>query len=157
MCSTLSLRSFPNIALEMVPIFVWLMIALALSSFQGRRTSAPSFNACMNTLSPVAAVRKRCDDKTAWVAQVLVGVGHGGGDHAHHDQVLLKVVAQLADPGEVVRGLSQLVVQRADHITGCKITQSQCLPAVQHADDAASCNATYYTGNIHVSWVSQHS
>ena len=41
--STMSLRRFPSIAFETVPVFVWLTVAF--SSFQGRLSSASSFHA----------------------------------------------------------------------------------------------------------------
>ena len=44
MRSTTSLRSFPNVALETVPMFVWLTMA-CLSFFQGRSSSASCFHA----------------------------------------------------------------------------------------------------------------
>ena len=46
MRSTLSLRSFPNIAFETVPMFVWLTLALSRFS-EGRSSSASSFNASL--------------------------------------------------------------------------------------------------------------
>ena len=52
---------------------------------------------------PVAAVSEWGDDQPVSVAQVLVAVRHGGGDHAHNDGALLPVVTQLADPLEVLR------------------------------------------------------
>ena len=42
-CSAPSLRSFPSVALETVPVFVWLTVAF--SFFQGRLSSASSFHA----------------------------------------------------------------------------------------------------------------
>ena len=35
------------------------------------------------------------------VSEVLIAIGDIGGDHAYHDPLVLKVVAQLADPVEV--------------------------------------------------------
>ena len=52
----------------------------------------------------VAAVRQRRDDQARAVAQVLVAVGDGGVDHAHHDVPILPVVPQLAHPLKVRLG-----------------------------------------------------
>ena len=60
---------------------------------------------------------ERRDDQAARVAQVLVGVRDGRGDHAHYCRPLLEVVAQLRDPGKIVRRLRLLPVQRADHVS----------------------------------------
>ena len=46
MRSTPSLRSFPNVAFQTVPVFVWLTMAL-VSSFEGRSSSASSFHASL--------------------------------------------------------------------------------------------------------------
>ena len=40
-------QKFPNVAFETVPMFVWLTMALALSSFQGRSSSTSSFHASL--------------------------------------------------------------------------------------------------------------
>ena len=43
---TLSLRTFPTIAFETVPLFIWLVMSLS-PFIQGRSSGAPSFHACL--------------------------------------------------------------------------------------------------------------
>ena len=45
MCSTLSLRSFPSVAFEMVPVFVWLTVAFSHPFKEDRPSHASSFQA----------------------------------------------------------------------------------------------------------------
>ena len=75
----------------------------------------------------VAAVGERRDDEPRRVAEVLVAVLERRVDHARRRVRLLPVVAQLAQPVEVVLRRHPLLDQRRQHVAGVHVEHDQRL------------------------------